>query len=1186
MATEKELLMLDSLNPIVTSVANKWCSVGEADVINFIQNIKTSESSASGKKDLFRAMISGVPSPWARVMLTRKALLNPLDQLGSSVLDECYKLFRSEWRGLMAAYVLRPELFEFSAPIALSGKSVEDNRGELSVRYMYGKMLFDETPLWAHERGKIDAATNPPYIQILYFKKKEGGGFKRIPVGATSPYTYLFTAVGYSLKGAQKEIPWIDQNDGKFTDPTHLERVFTTEERQRLYAFIDVVMRNLQPGENDQNNPDKFYIDWLEAVCDNSDNSSEYKINLTELRDNIGGWQEELRRWQQELQDEIESAGDKVNSNIPLFCQKPQGPLSILLNCEHKYYFADGTFSANPNNGCEILSSEIFIDSDYIAAWHNEPSEGKDYSKASAYYIITGDGKYALPLPLSSKAIEVFGIEIGVIMSGDGAVKLEASTTDDGRVEIVMKAKLDKVEDNEIPVCKKTYSMEVINEGAGKVFVWPNFCSTQWKKYYLYNEFPGNVPGVRMVPLFKDIDFNTATEEEKSTHYMVRYPLGRVSSDSHKYEIIETSTPLERLSIRINKAGEDLEAGWLMVKRSQKADPGIMKEIPTLSNLREAIVGIDYGSTNTCAYYRLPERNEAMPVPFSNRRLALVGFDNGPRKLACKDELYFISNEGTAFPNGQVKSWIHLHDPQYLTNDGNLENIADLSREIVGGIPVNEANIVVKSMTEEIITTNAGDLHYNMKWLSEKESVNRKIAFMKMLWIHLCADMADSANPAYPKKLYWSFPSSMTTPDRMNLKRIYLLATEMPIDSLSKPKLSDYTESESVCAYAIHSGMEIDERKIILGIDVGGSTSDLLILGMKDGQNALVSQSSIRLAGGFFFKAINSSPKFRKTLFNFHESHNTGVDVKNIKDVTSLDSAIYGRAPYYLNCVFDQLYEQKDFKTFYNYLSLNAPAVFAYPAYVTGVLMFYSGMLVRNAVEKKGLSEARTVQMRYYGKGGRLFEWLLDINEDNLKYYRKCFNAGYGSQDGSQDMKIVFDNVGSDNARRDSKSEVAIGLVSDLFGNIARGREDEDGERIIEKCDVVGEKGFRYSKDNKALDELEQMPDGIFDGGINLTFPDKLENFSSFIGIYTKFLQDNFSGALSSETINMLNKGKDGLRIRAFIMNDREYNKCVNAFDKDAPEGKRPIFKMPLFVAAALCYLEDVLLPAISKQMQ
>jgi hypothetical protein len=47
-----------------------------------------------------------------------------------------------------------------------------------------------------------------------------------------------------------------------------------------------------------------------------------------------------------------------------------------------------------------------------------------------------------------------------------------------------------------------------------------------------------------------------------------------------------------------------------------------------------------------------------------------------------------------------------------------IQDIFNKEKEIAGGVPVNEKNILVKKWTRKTITTQAGVLHYNMKWLS------------------------------------------------------------------------------------------------------------------------------------------------------------------------------------------------------------------------------------------------------------------------------------------------------------------------------------------------------------------------------------------------------------------------------------------------------------------------------------
>ena len=157
---QKELLLLDATQQLECAEANKWNPASNDSVKSFIDSIETSLGTGKEADEKYRTMISGVPSPWARVTVTRKSLA-AAPKNADNVLALCYKTFKSEWRGLMAAYVLRADYFEFSNPIALVGPSVEQNMGEMSVLGTYGDMLFEEKPLWTLKKEKIDT-NNPP----------------------------------------------------------------------------------------------------------------------------------------------------------------------------------------------------------------------------------------------------------------------------------------------------------------------------------------------------------------------------------------------------------------------------------------------------------------------------------------------------------------------------------------------------------------------------------------------------------------------------------------------------------------------------------------------------------------------------------------------------------------------------------------------------------------------------------------------------------------------------------------------------------------------------------------------------------------------------------------------------------------------------------------------------------------
>ena len=1161
----KELLLLDATQQLECANANKWNFAQSDSVKMFINSIITSLGTDKESAEKYRTMISGVPSPWARVTITRKALTVNKKQV-ENVLDLCYKTFKSEWRGLMAAYVLRSDDFELSEPIPLVGPTVVENAGDMSVLQTYGEMLFEDMPLWTLKKEMVSKTGNPPCIQILYYKNVNN---ERIPVGATSPFTYFFSSVNYNLSSAAREISWVGE-DGKLVDPTSgTKQYLTEEEMRRLHAFLVSIGSMIVPSEGETANPDKYYLNWIQAVM--NANAAAYHPDVAAIAKSIKDFQQELSAWATEIATALNG---NVNPNVPINTPRPKGPLSLLLNSEKEFYLQESTLYTKPDADRKMIkSTEILLDSEYIAAWRGGNIPAKNLADSCAYYLEAENEKLFLALPFTEHAFEVFKNAIKEIMGGNHDISLSARTLSGSQqVEVKLYAVLDK-QGAKVPVAQKTYRIEVIDEGDGKVFTWPNFHSPQWRYYYYYSEFPTNVSGVRMVPLYEGEGapkFNS--EEDRRTNqqcYLVQYPLNKVDASAHKYEIIRTEQRVIGVQIWINKAGTEVLSGTLMMREDKYKTPG--------NSPRNAIVGIDFGSTNTCAYYKLAGGGgDATPVPFANRRMAIVGFDNEAKKLAQKDELLFISNEEPLNKNGQVKSWLHDHNLFYLTPNGSgrLEDVSRIDEEIVGGVPVNESNIVVCSMDKYTIQTNAGTLYYNMKWLQEDKSTQRKTSFIRMLWLQICADLYE--NNLKPSELNWSFPGSMSSAGRNDLKSIFRKATtDSPFGDgidfkMGSSQIHDYTEAEADCAFA-NVRDTVDSHNIVLGIDVGGSTSDILILGQKDGKRTLFTQSSVRIASGFFFDAIKKSAKFRNSLKNFHDSNVVqGLNVVDIQSIVSNDPDIYGRAPYFLNNVFDQLKSDRDFRLFYNRLHTEVRPIFALPAYVTGMLVFYCGMLVRNAILENNL-DIQNVTLRHYGKGGRLFEWISDIDESAAEiYYRECFKAGVGAEL-AKTLRVSF----GETLRFESKSEVAIGLVSNI-DLISSGELDENDMRIIKNFDIIGEEGVEYV--NGPVKELQSsqdvIPEKLFKGAVNAEFSTKMENFSKFLDIFIRFVGERAS---IMRNVSALEAGKEKVNVTSFINNDDEFKKTC----KD----NKSYYRQPVIIVEALDYLNKVLLPQVASEI-
>ena len=69
MANNDKVFLINS-SSYPTAKENTWTNFSSKTFENLIMGIVTSEGESTDQTELFRAMISGVPSPWARVLIT------------------------------------------------------------------------------------------------------------------------------------------------------------------------------------------------------------------------------------------------------------------------------------------------------------------------------------------------------------------------------------------------------------------------------------------------------------------------------------------------------------------------------------------------------------------------------------------------------------------------------------------------------------------------------------------------------------------------------------------------------------------------------------------------------------------------------------------------------------------------------------------------------------------------------------------------------------------------------------------------------------------------------------------------------------------------------------------------------------------------------------------------------------
>lgn len=1124
-------LLIKSYTNLTTGTQGQWNELNMAS--SYIQGIETGKILEGLTAEKLAALISGVPTPWARAKLFKFALqtiASPDPNIKASGLQQFYDMLYGEWKGLLATIALFPDRIRFSNPIKMDVKG-----DEYDIAAAFGRMLFEDKDVWGNQDKLAKNPDEQPFIHLIYYRDHL--------VGGTSPMTGVFTGVNYANLGDDaSDIEWY--RDGKFEDPT---RYLSPDQLQKVYLFIKNMNSNLEEFEKKIN----------------SQRGGKQPIS-------IDGFKQMSRKWEQEL---LYCGGGNLRDKGPIAKYgNLECPFSLLLKSDVPVYLKpDYTFTYTNNGDYKLIGDiqDLLSDNKFVIGWAEDADTRPKLSDAPVFYLRVKelkDGSMSyFTLPLSERGIDIFKNNLRGLLgyNESGNTSLTGVITDAGQLAVTLIVEIDG---QKVTLNTREYEIDWITD-LGKVIMWPDFVSERWDKYYLYSEFTTDAQE-QFQPIFKwqgefvrtiDKKFWTADYEPSADEdiqikikKLITYPAGQ-GEELPKYNIICADKPLAGLSAFVKDTGRDVHAGYLIFRQDVIVDKS------TIDLNGTAVVGIDFGSNNTCVYYNAGDRG-ANPVEFKNYRTVLVGKENSDtRSIAENNELLFFTNYVSE--NGQVKSWLHEHDTRY--------NCYNESEEIAGGVPVNRPNIFVKEMNPYEIKTQAGTLHYNMKWLDNDKGLQKKRAFLKSIWLQTCAFLYKEER-IRPEELRWSYPGSMMEADSAELEKIFEELCRMtPITGGRQPQLGREltTEAEAVCSFALSRDFGLNKDNMFLGIDVGGSTSDILLLA-KDQNNgnksSLYRESSVRIAAGVFFNAVIKSESFRQALVSFHEGRKTKVFVANIKEVLTQPS----KAPYYLNSIFDQLKSESDYEEFYSSINNNARFVFTIPAYVTGLLLFYSGMLIGKTIKTEKMDHIRRVDVLSFGKGGRLFHWLRSSATQRVtnEYYGNCLNAGVNLVT-EKNLEVKY----RDEIEINNKAEVAMGLV--------------DAKELIKKqqevdSDICGETGVKYIMNDgtpKELQTEDELTGEYFANEMNKFDFSGVTNFEKFMEIFIDFVSQKTrlypqADNLREELADLPN------RITSYICNnDDEYRKARRT------QGDDFTYHQPIIIAEGACFLDTLIKKAFNQ---
>ncbi|WP_308006916.1 hypothetical protein [uncultured Prevotella sp.] len=1130
----KKALLISSSVQSPNGASGAWNNINNI-ASAYIKGIQTGNLLNTINAQTLQALISGVPSPWARAKLFKYALDclgNPATAASNSGLNQYYKILVGEWKGLLAVMALYPGRITFSAPLSLSV-----NGNLYDIASAFGRMLFEDADIWSNQS---DLAQNPgtqPFIQLIYYRGKL--------VGGTSPLTAVFTGVDYSdLGDLASDIPWY--RNGVFEDP---DRYLEPQQLQKLYHFVKNMNTNAQSFDN----------------MVNSQRGNKPKINFAQFQSVGQNWEQQLLK--------------KANGAL-----QPVGPIAKYNNLEIPfkllfdsnvplYRTPGGTFTFTNAPGVIQIGdiNSLLSDDKFVIGWSEDSTTAHSLYDSPVFLLkvheLNEQTAHYFSLPLSEQAIDIFRNSLpGILGYAPGhGVSMEGKLNDKGQLVVMLTLQVDG---HAVQLNPKEYEVQW-QLRPQKVILWPNFIANEWTRYYIYSQRT-DASQPEFLPFFKDKNsggvikdrfgkFLTSnnlanadmTAPTVSVRSLVKTPADAGNTLPADYEISLIDTPVLGLKAMVTQGVSTICAGYLITRQD------VILDYSTRQRSNTATVGFDFGSNNTCVFYHDSQSNQTHPICFKNYRAMLVGQETMVSdRVAELDELLFFSNYESN--NGQFKSWLQEHD-------GRTNQFTQMD-EIAGGVPVNRPNVQVNKMTDRIIETQAGVLHYNMKWLNDNLGLQKKRAFIKSLWLQTCAYLF--TNDILPTSIKWSYPGAMMMRDVNDLHQIFLaLGNVTPLQMANVTVENGMTEAEAVCSYAVGlPDFGLAANSMFLGIDVGGSTSDILLLArdaQNNGQPTLFTESSIRLAAGVFFNTLNGSgvgsQQFRNALVTFHGGHNTSVNVMNINEITRPENR--NKAPYYLNCIFDQL-KPEEYDIFYQSLAGNARFVFTIPAYVTGGLLFYSGMLIGKALKTGKLPETlQQVDILPFGKGGRLFHWLYQAvgQQSTDSYYGECLNAGIKCIINHEVRAVLRSQIAANN-----KTEVARGLcepTQQFVKTAGLSTEDICGEQNVY---------FRNGSTREPI-ATDQTLDGKYFHNPSQFELTELENFSKFMDMFLNFVCHETN--VSSDKEQQMRRDLQDLPgcIANFITGDPEYQKALNAGQENFP------YHQSMIVTEIAAYLQKMI---------
>lgn len=767
MANYKAIVIDVKEKSVPNGTEQEWADVTTHMPI-LTRDIKT--PALDSKSDL-TSVVSGMPTVFARANLFKLAIdyveVPDRERDEADGLLNFYKNLVDEWRGFIACIALDyTRIGVRRIRLAYSdGKTFADTKNIYEPKGAFGNVLFERRALWTEQGVNISGDT-APFIDVISYDGKV--------VGAVSPDSLLFTSPSYMVKD---EHPFVNKNTGKFTDP--LQNALSQDAALTLLAYVEYI-------EDKINQLASYYGNLSEDI----------RPNYSTVQNNIRKWKEEIRQYCEKRQYDVEAKSVPPVQNFKL-------PYSLVFNFSSKLYGVEGMIYDDES---QAPDNKIFFDPKNILLPKSSEIARIDFSNSEIVrnpklleeqpvYVLKAqikgkDNEYAyFALPITPLGLNVFGKNIGALTGIDpnNAISSKLSAEYDpvrptDNLEVVLEITTQSKKRREL---KESYTVKSDRVSNKDIILWPNFISTQWNRYFLYSEMPHNTVSRRcpfratpIVGTYEGNDFRILVDEdtaEKAPILLaengkicvtekVKRETGleaklhvvsdnRVSDNDYKYEIYESNLPFKGVKL----SSGNKESGYLVIRYTTSAGNAFLpkNELGLPRDLRHAMVGVDFGSTNTSVAYSVDGQQRG--VHFQNHRVSLL--QAGSRATCKERDLFFFQSK--EIEGNSIKSILTLNDQRRLVEGSTNAN----AREVSGGMPCFDPSLLpVENVADNRIVLKCNEignvyLVHNMKWTTQESDVANKKAFLRSLMLHIYAQLFTEG--CVPETLKWSYPSAM-----------------------------------------------------------------------------------------------------------------------------------------------------------------------------------------------------------------------------------------------------------------------------------------------------------------------------------------------------------------------------------------------------------------------------------------